>query len=291
MNKVIEAGFISAAFMLTGDVMAQMRDAGIYGIDKTPEIRTGADRGGVTVRVDDLLAPHAFSRALRDPLWPESQRWPDTSGRTRDEVSLAYGWRNVSVEGALSTENDRSDNWLRLGSDKPAFASSHRLSFTSHKNWTFQISRGRMNRPDQVDPNEEIKRTTIATIYQYPFDHAKWQTTIAYGRSGKKADGSTGDAYLFESLLQIRRSHVVFARAERALADELFLEREALPGQNFNTNRYTLGYVYNVPSTGLTKLTVGGLVSKRVVPFDHVGSFGTEPVGYKVFVRLSIQMH
>lgn len=290
MNTVIKAGFLSAALLLAGDVMAQTRDAGLYGIDTAREWRSVAERGGIAVRVDDLLAPSAFSRALRDPLWPDVQRWPDTSGRTRDEVSLAYGWRNVSVEGALSTENDRRDNWLRLGSDKPAFASSHRLSFTSHKNWTFQISRGRMSRADQVDPSDDIKRTTIATTYQYPFDHAKWQTTLAYGRSGKKADGSTGNAYLFESLLQIRRSHVVFARAERALADELFAEREALPGQNFNTNRYTLGYVYNVPSTGSTKLTVGGLASKRVVPFDYAGSFGREPVAYKVFVRLSMPM-
>lgn len=288
MKKVIKTGFVAALCLGSAPVFAQLQDMAVYGV-LNPSVPL-TKNGGIDVHADDFFAPHGFERALHNPLWPADWRDPDAAGSRYDEVSLRYGWRNVRLEGSLSANRETRDSWLRLRSDKSSFASSRRISLSSHKNWTFQISRGRLSRADQVDSQDEIKRTTISTVYDYPFDNARWMTTVAYGRSGKKADGSVGNAYLFESMLQMQRRHIVFARAERASADELFREREALHGQNFNTNRYTLGYVYTVPSKGLAKLTMGSLASKRLVPAEHVATVGKEALDYKVFVKLSIPM-
>jgi hypothetical protein len=149
-----------------------------------------------------------------------------------------------------------------------------------------QISRKRVSWLDQMNPDNGVRRTTVSATYSRSFPGSLWETVLAYGRSAKKANGSAANSYLIESLWRIDNVHTVLGRLERAAADELFSEREALYGQTFNASKLTLGYVHDFKTASGIQFGIGGLASKQFIPHDQKVMFGTNRVSYEVFVRL-----
>jgi hypothetical protein len=203
-------------------------------------------------------------------------------------VTLGYMWRNLKFEGSTFHSRPPEDKHFVIGSSRPFGVTSGRLSFNLSPNWALQISRGQRSSPDQLDPNDEIRRTTLSAIHNYSFDRNNWQTTVAIGRSAKMNTGMT-NAYLLESVLKLANIHTYFGRFEHTSNDELFNDSDTLHGQSFNANKFTLGYVYEVAATGPVKFSIGALASKSFIPQDQFALFGHDPASYKIFMRVVLQ--
>ncbi len=291
MNKIMNAGLA-----MLGGVVVMPACVQAYDIMESRTRKTSAHfatmaRSMANVRGDDLFSPYGVNQVNSFRAEPVGRRLPDViPSMLPNEFILGYVWRDLRIEGAVSKEQRLRTKGMCFGVAKPFLLSSGSLSFGSSSNLSFKIRHGRQKRIEQIDPKEGVKRSTIATIYRYPSGRNQWQTMLAFGRSGKKADGSVSKAYLIESLFQLRRVHTFFGRAERATADELFDEREAPHGKNFTANRFTLGYVYDMASTDPIKLTFGGLITRRSIPLEQRQLMGKDRAVGKLFIRLTLEM-
>jgi hypothetical protein len=223
-----------------------------------------------------------------------SADWMDSNRLSNRVVTVGYVWRALKLEG--STFND-SDEPRFIGIPQKSFgASSGRLSFSPTPNLALKISRGQRNRPDLVDPQDEIRRTTVSAVYSQSWDHNSWQTTLALGRRVVKdnpalvKENNDNSAVLLESVLRLNNAHAFFGRFERTAAGELFRDVESMYGQSFSADKFTLGYVYDVKVSGPVKLGIGALASKRFIPADQISMYGNVPASYKVFMRVQIRL-
>lgn len=207
-------------------------------------------------------------------------------------VTIAYSWRNLRFEGAVSREQESVRKHLEFDSTAhgPFAIRAGTLSYRPAADWLLQLSRGQFNRPEQFDPNDEIRRTTMSATYRRPIRGNDFQTILAFGRSARKANGSTTNAVLLETSMRIDQAHTVFGRVERAAGDELFHERDALRGEVFNASKLTLGYVYEVAQSRAIKLGIGGVASKYILPDTVPALLNGGRMAYQVFARLVVQV-
>jgi len=223
---------------------------------------------------------------LENPM--QSAYWLDTSREKSRTVTLGYAWRNVAVESStLAVPNQYEDGLLRQ--DAPKFdVRSARLSYSPAPNWVLRLSRGTVSTLDQLVPNDEVRRTAIAATYTMPFQQGDWQTTVAWGRNARKFRESTM-GYLLESTVRFSGAHALFGRVEQVGSDGLTREDESAPRQLFKMNRLSLGYFYDLRTSGPLHLDVGALVSRHLVPTSMEPSYGSDPTSYMMFVRFRMR--
>jgi hypothetical protein len=228
--------------------------------------------------------------SVLDAEWQLDDRSLDPTTVTGAGVGLGYAWRNMRLEGALVHVRDGRDLPYTAGVPKLTITTASRLSYRPSANLTFQLARGHLSRQSVMDVEDEA-RTSLAASYNRSIGDKNWQTILAFGRNSGKADSAgSNKVYLLESSVRIAGAHTVFVRAERASANELFADRDALHGLDFNANRTTLGYVYSIPLGARSQMTFGASVARRSMPQEAAEVLGGDPPSRKVFMRMSLQM-
>lgn len=246
---------------------------------------------GMSLRVDP---------GLQDGLHDVTNFWSNVYWLSKSPVdvtmaSLGYAWRNVRLEGAVyrSREPGQPDNpeLIKLDASKNDLAyqlfTARKLSFDLGPNWSIRVRRGYHESPDELR-DSGIRRTTASATYFGKIADNPWSTTLAWGHGANDASNIT-NTYLLESAVRINRVHMIFGRIERAGNDELFREQEASHQLSYRANKLTLGYLQDVVSRGPTRLTLGGLASKRIVPNEIAHYYGGSDLSYMVFLRLQMQ--
>jgi len=240
--------------------------------------------------VAELLSPYRIHPSVLDAEWQLDDRFQDSTTVTGTGVGLGYAWRNMRLEGALVHVRDGRDPPYAATVPKLMITTASRLSYRPSPDLTFQLARGHLSRQSVTDMDDEA-RTSLAASYNRSFAGKSWQTILAFGRNSGRPDAAgSSKVYLMESSMRIGGAHTVFARIERASASELFTDRDALHGQNFDANRATLGYVYAIPLGARSQMTFGSSVSRRSMPQEAAAVLGGDPPSYKVFMRMSLQM-
>lgn len=166
-----------------------------------------------------------------------------------------------------------------------------RATWNPGPDWSMQVSRGRLNSPEQLEPEVDQTRTTASVTYNRPYAGGQWQTTLAWGRDEDRAPGLATrrtDAWLLESAAG-RGPHTVFARAEKADKDELFTAPSALAGRGFRVGKLSLGYAYTVPVTAHWAVDLGGLVSLYDLPSAIEPAYGSHPSALMLFTRVRLR--
>ena len=79
----------------------------------------------------------------------------------------------------------------------------------------------------------------------------------------------------------------MFARAERAEKNELFLEGDPRAEQTFRVGKLSIGYVFDFARQQHWKLGVGGLVSRYRLPSELDEVYGN-PTSFMLFVRAKL---
>lgn len=225
---------------------------------------------------------HRFS-GMDNPETPLTHHWLDSTHITFGVVTLGHIWRNVKVEG--SAFNGREPDQKRWNIEtRKLDSSSARLSWNPTPALSLQISHGRLDRPDSLEPDVSVRRTAASAIHQYKFGANRLQTTLAWGRN-RKQPGQTTDGWLLESALKLHGQYTLFGRLERVENDELFREGEPLHRQAFKVGKLSVGAIREITHAGHARISVGALVSRYAVPSALDGVYGSQPMSYMVFLR------
>src|SRR5439155_6909463 len=129
-----------------------------------------------------------------------------------DSTHISYGvatlgatWGSFKLDASLF--NGREPDEHRYDIERPALDSeSARLSFNPGEEWSLQASYGDLHSPEELEPDVDVRRTTVSAIWNHAWDEANWQTTLAAGRNDKQP-GDTSDALLLESALMLEQKN------------------------------------------------------------------------------------
>ena len=111
---------------------------------------------------------------------------------------------------------------------------------------------------------------------------------MAASSSKKRVPGETLTAWLGEVNWVLDRHNSLFGRIENVNNDELFSNPlDPLHDTQFRVTKFQAGYARHLP-LGPFDLAVGGSVSAYAKPAALDLAYGQNPMGYTVFMRISL---
>jgi hypothetical protein len=206
-------------------------------------------------------------------------------------VGLTHGIARVEASGFHGREPDE----FRWNIDTGKIDSwSTRLTLQPGKNWSGQYSYARIASPEALFPHEDQARATASAMYNRPFENGNWASTVLWGRTRSMTDNSKENSYLLESLLRFKTSNYAWTRIENAgRSNELLNGANPLPA-GFeeepigHVQAYTVGYDHDINLIPHVRSALGGQVTTYGVAKVLKPIYGSDPVGFEVFVRFRL---
>jgi hypothetical protein len=230
---------------------------------------------------EPALGPAAFMHRLSgedDPAAPISHHWLDSTHVTFGVATIGAvhdGWK---LEASRFT--GREPDQHRFNFDSMKFDStSIRLSFNPDDHWSFQVSQGFLESPEQLTPAVNENRVTASATYFHQFDFGSLAATLAFGNK-RLSDGVKESGGLIESEFKPDDAWTFLARGENIGSDEL-----APGGKVRGAGEITLGLIHDWPMAEHFKLGLGGIYSFDFAPAG--AAYGSDPHGVMAFVRLT----
>lgn len=240
---------------------------------------------------DPALGPVAFphrASAEELPQAPLGHHWEDSTHIAYEVVTAAVLYRKVQLEASGFNGTEPGENRWNIGYG--AINSwSTRLSYFPTRNWSAQVSVGRLARPERQEPGDVV-RTTASVSYSVPMDGGSWSTSLIWGRNHKLLTGTNGNAYLLESVVPIRKRNYLTGRIELVDKDELFDDDPQSPlfGQSFRIGAYTLGYTRDIGHFHKMQTGIGANVTGYSMPAAIKPVYGDHPTSVDVFLRIRL---
>jgi hypothetical protein len=238
---------------------------------------------------EPAFGPPAFMHRLSimdSPEAPISHHWLDSTHITMGVITAGYVHDNWKLEA--SRFRGREPDQHRFDIERPKLDSTAvRLSFNPARTWSLQASWADVKSPEQLAPQENVRRWSASAIYTRPVGEAGWwSTTAAWGRRSSEHGGL--DALVLESALKPDPAWTVFARAERIETDEL---PGGAPGSGpvFTVGKASIGAIRDFAVSEHVSLGLGGLYAVNFIPGGlHAAYGGDHPAGAMGFVRLKL---
>jgi len=238
---------------------------------------------------EPAFGPPAFMHRLSimdSPEAPISHHWLDSTHISMGVVTAGYVHDNWKLE--VSRFRGREPDQHRFDIETPKLDSTAaRISWNPSANWALQASWADQKSPEQLAPDENIRRWSASAIYTVPFGRGGyWSTTAAWGR--RTSEHGDLDGYALESAVRPNLDWTLFTRAERVATDELALPPGAR-GPVFTVGKISAGAVRDFTFTPHWSFGVGGLYAVNFVPAGLRASYGrSEPQGAMGFIRLKL---
>ena len=238
---------------------------------------------------EPAFGPPAFMHRLSimdSPEAPISHHWLDSTHISMGVVTAGYVHDNWKLE--VSRFRGREPDQHRFDIEAPKLDSTAaRISWNPSANWALQASWADQKSPEQLAPDENIRRWSASAIYTVPFGRGGyWSTTAAWGR--RTSEHGDLDGYALESAVRPNLDWTLFTRAERVATDELALPPGAR-GPVFTVGKISAGAVRDFALTPHWSFGVGGLYAVNFVPAGLRASYGrSEPQGAMGFIRLKL---
>lgn len=232
---------------------------------------------------EPALGPTAFMHRVSGediPDAPITHHWLDSTHIAFGVVTLGAVWQDWKLE--VSRFTGREPDAFRFNFDPARFDStSARLSWNPDANWSLQVSGGFLKSPEQLTPAVNETRYTASATYFTPLaGGGSFAATLAFGR--KQLSGGAGEnGFLAEAEYKPADPWTIFARAESIESAELFA------GSGLVTaGQFTLGVIRDWRLADHLKVGLGGLYAFDFVPTAPAPSYGANPHGAMVFLRL-----
>lgn len=235
---------------------------------------------------EPALGPSAFmhrASAQYLPLAPITHHWFDSTHITYGVVTAGVATPRFQLEA--SAFRGREPDQYRWNIESPKLDSwSVRATWTPSPEWALQLSHGRIESPEQLEPARDEARTTASVQY------AKGGLSTLVAFSAKKdLPGRTSTAWLAEANWNIGKHHTLFGRAENVANDELFPDHaDPLHDRMFRVSKVEGGYAYRLPLPGPFGLALGGALAAYAKPAALDAAYGDAPVSYTLFAKLSL---
>ena len=236
---------------------------------------------------EPALGPPAFmhrASGVAIPEAPLTHHWLDSTHITFGVVTLGATYGGVKLEGSAFNAREPDQHRWNIETD-PLDSWSARLTWNPAPAWSLQVSHGRLEEPEQLEPDEDGERSTASVSYVRGHEGGFWATTLAAGVNEHEGESSPG--YLLETVAQIAQEVTLFARVEY-LDHEHLVDAGPLAGEAFNVGKFTLGGSHRVATWGAVALELGALASTYSIPAELEGEYGSDPLSGMLFVRASV---
>jgi hypothetical protein len=234
---------------------------------------------------EPAFGPPAFMHRLSimdSPEAPITHHWLDSTHVTFGVVTAGYIHDNWKLEA--SRFRGREPDEHRFDIEHPKLDStSVRLSWNPDRNWALQASWADVTSPEQLHPQENVRRWSASAIYTVPVGEAGyWSSTAAWGR--RTSEHGDLDGYALESAVKLNPRWTLFGRAERIATDEL-----TATGEVFTVGKASLGAIRDFPVSRRLSVGLGALYAVNFVPGGLSAAYGrSHPQGAMGFVRLKL---
>ena len=239
---------------------------------------------------EPALGPPAFMHrfsGMNMPAAPITHHWLDSSHITFGVLTAGAVVGRVKVEA--STFRGREPDERRWNIESPKLDShSFRLSVNPTPAWAIQVSHGRLESPEQLEPEVNQIRTTASVLWDGRWSGGRWEGMLAWGRN-RNQPGHTLDAFTAEASAELHKVHTLFARAERVQKDELFLAPDANSGRVFQVGELSAGYRYDFLCSSHVATGLGVLGTLAFVRSDLHDAYGSSPSSVLVFMRVGLR--
>lgn len=234
--------------------------------------------------------PHRMS-AFENPVGSLGHHQEDSTHIASDVVTMGVTHRAVRVEA--SGFHGREPDEKRWNIDSGQIDSwSTRITVQPGQNWSGQYSYARIVSPESLFPDENQERMTASAMYNRPFAHGNWASTVVWGRTRDLAESHKANSYLLESTLQFAEHNNVWTRMENAARTNELLNGEYPLPIGFHeeplthVQAYTFGYDRELSRAGHLSVAIGAQVTAYGVGKPLQAVYGEHPVGVNVFLRL-----
>jgi hypothetical protein len=239
---------------------------------------------------DPALGPAAFPhRASADeiPQAPLSHHWQDSTHIADEVVTVGIKYRKIRLEasGFYGTEPGENRWIIQYG---PINSWSSRLSYFPNKNWSAQVSAGRLASPERESPGDII-RATASIQYARPMQGSDWATSLIWGRNHDTFTKHNLNSYLLESVAPWRRKNFFTGRIELVDKDDLFGNQPDLAGRTFRISAYTAGYTRDIGTFQKIETGIGANFSTYSMPDAIKPYYGNHPLAVNVYLRLRLK--
>ena len=245
---------------------------------------------------DPAFGPVAFphrASAAELPQAPLSHHWQDSTHIANEVVTAGIKYRKIRLEASGFYGTEPNEN--RWNIDYGSINSwSTRLSWFPTRNWTAQVSVGRLTHPERLDPGDVV-RSTASVEYSRPMQGDAWSTSLIWGRNHETLLHRDTNSYLLESVAPWRKRNFFTGRVELVDKDELFSDQPELAdllaitaGSTFRIGAYTAGYTRDIGTfhkmeTGLGANFTGYSMPDAIRPY-----YGNHPIAVCVYLRVRL---
>ncbi len=250
--------------------------------------------GGAPVG-EPALGPVAFmhrASAFENPTAPLAHHTLDSTHIAMGVLTAGLERGPWMFESSIFQGREPDEQRWDLMDVGPLDSWSVRGWFRPTRQWTFQVSHGRLNSPEPLDPGI-VRRTTASASWLRSHGSGTTATTVAYGRNDKHA--TSFNALLAEST-HVFGANTVYGRLE-TLQTESDLLRFGIHHQGGHTHgeegisepflsALTLGGARTIVRWSGWDLGAGGDVTFYGVPEILKPTHGDNPVSMHLFVRL-----
>ena len=239
--------------------------------------------------------PHRAS-AMELPQAALGHHWEDSTHIADNVVTTGISYKKMRLEASGFYGREPNENRWNFDFG-PMDSWSTRLSVYPGKNWSGQISVGRLHKPEELQPGDEV-RTTASVEYIRPTGHGNsWATSLIWGQDYKTDERRTINAVTAETVVPFSRKNFITGRYEWSQRDELFANSPALAAQvtratgqpAFQVNAFTVGYTRDVDLFRDVQTGIGANVSNYVIDTALQPYYGAHPWGVNLFVRFRLK--
>lgn len=246
---------------------------------------------------DPALGPVAFphrASAEEIPQAPLSHHWQDSTHIADEVVTVGLKYEKIRLEASGFYGSEPGENrWIiQYG---PINSWATRLSYFPSRNWSAQVSAGRLTKPEREEPGDVV-RTTASIQYARPMQGAGWATSLIWGRNHDSFTQHNLNSYLVESVAPWRRKNFFTGRIELVDKDELFSDQPDLEeqlartaGSTFRIGAYTAGYTRDIGTFEKIETGIGANFSTYSMPDAIKPYYGNHPVAVNVYLRLRLR--
>ena len=236
---------------------------------------------------EPAFGPPAFMHreAIMDsPEAPISHHWLDSTHIAFGVVTFGLAFGDVRIEASRFNGREPDENRWDIETG-PLDSTALRISANPTRNLSLQASWAHLVSPEQLAPDENETRWSASAIYTRGVGaRGWWSTTLAWGRRAQ--DHGTLDAFTLESAAGLG-GWTLFGRAERIETDELF-SAGGHHGPAYDVGKVSAGLLRDFRVARHVRVGVGGLYALNFVPGALEPSYGGDPDGAMLFLRLRI---
>jgi hypothetical protein len=247
---------------------------------------------------EPALGPTAFmhrTSASENTSAPLSHHLQDSTHISFGVVTTGFTYRWFKLEGSIFNGREPGENRYNFEAN-PWTSRSARLWFAPNDNWSMQISHGFLRNPEALQPGD-VRRTTASISYNRKFEQGNWASSLIWGRNHEGHGGEIFhlNGYLAESTVNFLDRNYIYTRLELVDKNQLLRDedREELGitdhHPSFRIGAYTFGGSREIWNTEKHSLAIGSDVTFYSKPSILDSIYGTNPVSWKIFLRLRPQ--